>query len=110
MPHCRAAVYASTSSGVALCLAIGLLGALVVPAVGLTIALDVGHYLAHPGATSARGVPEFVFNQALAGVVQDALTKQGFGVRMIGAQGDMHDLRARTRAARRDRFFPLCAS
>lgn len=105
MPHCRAAVYASTSSGVALCLAIGLLGALVVPAVGLTIALDVGHYLAHPGATSARGVPEFVFNQALAEVVQGALTRQGFGVRMIGAQGDMHDLRARTRAALGTDFF-----
>jgi len=91
--------------GVAFCLVIWLLGALVAPAVGRTIALDVGHYLAHPGATSARGVPEFVFNQALAGVVQEALIKHGFGVRMIGSQGDMHDLRARTHAAIGTDFF-----
>src|SRR5215471_7467419 len=48
---------------------------------------------------SARGVPEFDFNRALAVVVQQALEKQGFQVRLIGAQGDMRNLRARTRAA-----------
>jgi N-acetylmuramoyl-L-alanine amidase len=105
MQDCRAAVCTGTSYGVALCLAIWLLGVSAMPAVGLTIALDVGHSLAHPGATSARGVPEFVFNQALAGVVQDALIKHGFRVRMIGAQGDMHDLKARTHAAVGTDFF-----
>jgi N-acetylmuramoyl-L-alanine amidase len=96
---------AGTQYFVALCLASWLLGGLVAPAVGHTIALDVGHSLAHPGATSARGVPEFVFNKALAAVVRDTLVKQGFHVRMIGAQGDMHDLQGRTRAAVGADFF-----
>jgi len=82
-----------------MCLLSVLLGSLVAPALALTVALDVGHSLARPGAMSARGVPEFAFNRALAVVVQQALEKQGFQVRLIGAQGDMRDLRARTRAA-----------
>src|SRR5215471_15320038 len=69
------------------------------PAIAVTVALDVGHSLAHPGATSARGVPEFVFNRALALVVRQRLAQQGWQVRVIGAQGDMQDLRARTQAA-----------
>ena len=69
------------------------------PAIAVTVVLDVGHSLAHPGATSARGVPEFVFNRALALVVRQRLEQQGWQVRVIGAQGDMQDLRARTQAA-----------
>ena len=84
---------------VALCIISVLLGGLVAPALALTVALDVGHSLAHPGAISARCVPEFAFNRALAMVVQRALEKQGFQVQLIGAQGDMDDLRSRTRAA-----------
>ena len=39
----------------------------------MTIAVDVGHTLAQPGATSARGETEFSFNRALATTVQEAL-------------------------------------
>jgi N-acetylmuramoyl-L-alanine amidase len=42
------------------------------------IALDPGHSVANPGATSARGVPEVRFNRALAHVVRDALVQAGF--------------------------------
>ena len=91
--------------GVALCLASLLLGGLRAPVVAVTVALDVGHSLAHPGATSARGVSEFDFNRQLASVVRHALEKQNFRVRLIGAAGDMSDLRARTRAAAGAHFF-----
>lgn len=91
--------------GVVLCLTSLLLGALGAPVVAGTMALDVGHFLAHPGATSARGVSEFDFNRQLAMVVRHALEKQNFHVRLIGAAGDMSDLRARTRAAAGAHFF-----
>jgi N-acetylmuramoyl-L-alanine amidase len=85
--------------GVALSLASVVLSPGVWPALAVTVALDVGHSLAHPGATSARGVPEFAFNRALALVVRHRLEQQGWRVRVIGAKGDMQDLRARTQAA-----------
>ena len=34
-----------------------------------TVAVDVGHFLAKPGATSAYGVPEFEYNHSLAAVI-----------------------------------------
>jgi len=82
-----------------------LLGGLVCPTVAVIVALDVGHSLAHPGAASARGVPEFTFNQALALVVSHSLEQQGLQVRMIGAEGDMTGLHTRTRAAAGADFF-----
>ena len=82
-----------------------LLSSLVSPAGAVTVALDVGHSLVHPGATSARGVWEFTFNRALAFVVRHMLEQQSFQVRLIGAQGDMQDLRARTHAAAGTDFF-----
>lgn len=42
------------------------------------VVVDVGHTLAVPGAMSARGVPEYTFNLALAGKIKDALTAAGF--------------------------------
>jgi N-acetylmuramoyl-L-alanine amidase len=49
------------------------------------IVLDVGHTVDSPGADSARGVPEYQFNLALADVIKDSLVKAGFDntVRMI---------------------------
>lgn len=72
---------------------------------GSEVALDVGHYLAEPGAISARGVPEFDYNLRLALVVKAALQRAGFVVRMIGERGDFASLGARTRAARGADFF-----
>ena len=49
------------------------------------VVLDVGHTIDSPGADSARGVPEYQFNLALADATKDALVKAGFDdtVRMI---------------------------
>ncbi|GHD65878.1 N-acetylmuramoyl-L-alanine amidase [Jeongeupia chitinilytica] len=60
-----------------------------------TIAVDVGHYLAAPGATSAYGDTEFGYNLALAQVVVQRLRADGHVVLLIGAGGDMDSLRAR---------------
>jgi N-acetylmuramoyl-L-alanine amidase len=71
----------------------------------LTVALDVGHSLAHSGATSARGMPEFQFNLALANTVKPVLERLGFTVLMIGDHGNMTDLLVRTRSAKNADFF-----
>ncbi|WP_432719395.1 N-acetylmuramoyl-L-alanine amidase [Jeongeupia wiesaeckerbachi] len=60
-----------------------------------TIAVDVGHYLAAPGATSAYGETEFGYNLALAKVVAQRLRADGHIVLLIGASGDMDNLKAR---------------
>jgi N-acetylmuramoyl-L-alanine amidase len=73
--------------------------------VALTVALDVGHSLARPGATSARGISEFQFNLALADTVKTVLERLGFTVLMIGDHGDMTDLLVRTRSAKNSDFF-----
>lgn len=59
------------------------------------IAVDVGHTLAAPGATSARGRTEFDYNRILADAVGAALEAQGFEVRPINADGRIDSLRAR---------------
>ena len=60
------------------------------------IAIDVGHSVSTPGATSARGVPEFQFNRELAIVVHRTLSSDGIHVFLIGADGQETDLRKRT--------------
>jgi len=69
------------------------------------VAVDVGHFLAEPGALSARGRPEFEFNRALALDLRDALEAQGDRVRLIGAAGDVAVLSRRTTAARGASLF-----
>lgn len=64
------------------------------------VAIDVGHYAAEPGATSARGRPELEFNGELAALVRDALLARGVRAMLIGADGDMAVLSRRTAAAR----------
>jgi N-acetylmuramoyl-L-alanine amidase len=63
------------------------------------IAIDVGHSLSRPGAVSARGEPEFVFNRGLALVVERVLRQRGFRTRLIGEQGEMEKLTDRTAMA-----------
>lgn len=70
-----------------------------VPAQAATIAVDVGHYLAAPGATSAYGMSEFSYNLALARRVESTLQTAGHKVLLINADGQMRDLRARVQAA-----------
>ena len=61
--------------------------------------MDVGHFLEQPGALSARGIPEFQFNVALARRIRDALLERGCEVVLIGEDGRMRNLRDRTAAA-----------
>lgn len=42
-----------------------------------SVAVDVGHGLTVPGATSARGRPEFEFNLAMGTLIQEELVKSG---------------------------------
>jgi N-acetylmuramoyl-L-alanine amidase len=74
-------------------------------AAGPLVAVDVGHYEAEPGATSARGRPELEFNRELAAEIALALEARGLGVRVIGANGDMAVLSRRTAAARDAQLF-----
>jgi N-acetylmuramoyl-L-alanine amidase len=64
------------------------------------VAVDVGHFAAEPGATSARGRPELDFNRELATLVRDGLEARGVRVLVIGADGGMTVLSRRTAAAR----------
>ena len=65
-----------------------------------TIALDVGHFQAEPGAISARGRPELEFNLDLVRDIDSALQALGHTTRIIGADGGMTRLWRRPRAAK----------
>lgn len=68
------------------------------------VAVDVGHSRKSSGATSARGLPEFKFNQTLAKALQQALQADGFSKAfLINADGRIGSLSARVRAAERAR-------
>jgi len=69
------------------------------------VAVDVGHYLAEPGAMSARGRPELEFNRDLATELARALEARDVLVKLIGADGDMGVLSRRTAAAREAALF-----
>jgi N-acetylmuramoyl-L-alanine amidase len=58
------------------------------------VIVDVGHTVDVPGAMSARGVPEYTFNLALADAVTHALIGAGFDktVRLITATAPWHGL------------------
>lgn len=63
------------------------------------VAVDVGHTLAAPGATSARGRSEFEFNLALAGQLVQALRARGYAVQLVNGDGQIESLAARPAAA-----------
>jgi N-acetylmuramoyl-L-alanine amidase len=70
-----------------------------------SVAVDVGHFLERPGASSARGATEFQFNVELARVVQRAVQNRGCRAILIGERGDVSELRARTTLGREAAFF-----
>jgi N-acetylmuramoyl-L-alanine amidase len=73
-----------------------------------SIAVDVGHYLANPGAISARGVPEFEYNLRLAREVSESLRRAGHKVTLIGDDGMAEDLGKRApRASGMDLFISI---
>ncbi|MDZ7852301.1 MAG: N-acetylmuramoyl-L-alanine amidase [Halomonas sp.] len=64
------------------------------------IAVDIGHTLNSPGATSARGVTEFDFNHRLATLVVEQLQAHGFiNTITINKKGDIGSLAERTKQA-----------
>jgi len=63
-----------------------------------TVAIDVGHFLEEPGATSARGRPELEFNRELALEIDSAVLGKGLGGFLVGADGFMSKLVGRTAA------------
>jgi N-acetylmuramoyl-L-alanine amidase len=70
-----------------------------------TVAIDVGHFIEEPGATSARGRPELDFNRELAADIESAVRGRGLGTMLIGADGFMSRLAERTAAAAGAGFF-----
>jgi N-acetylmuramoyl-L-alanine amidase len=70
-----------------------------------TVAVDVGHYSEEPGAMSARGRPELEFNRELALQIGPALRGRRLKSFLIGADGRMARLGARTAAAANADFF-----
>jgi len=67
------------------------------------VAVDIGHSPTLPGATSARGTPEYFFNQMLAGRILAELHARGFtNSFMVQNPDESLDLVSRTeRASRR---------
>ena len=49
-----------------------------------TVAVDVGHFAAEPGATSARGRPELDFNRELALEIESAARDRGLKTLLVG--------------------------
>src|SRR3954470_2732990 len=70
-----------------------------------SVAVDVGHSLARPGATSARGRTEFQFNVELARAIQSVIAQRGCRVTLIGERGDVADLKERTARAQGAALF-----
>lgn len=69
------------------------------------VAIDIGHTLAAPGATSARGRTEFEFNRELAQHIIDALEARGLKTLLINADGQIESLQARPQRAANAQFL-----
>ncbi|MDS4054792.1 N-acetylmuramoyl-L-alanine amidase [Accumulibacter sp.] len=63
------------------------------------VAVDVGHTLSEPGATSARGRAEFDFNRVLAARLVEELQARGLLTRPINFDGRIASLAARAEEA-----------
>ncbi|MGB5081079.1 MAG: N-acetylmuramoyl-L-alanine amidase [Burkholderiales bacterium] len=75
------------------------------PVCAQTVAVDVGHFIEEPGATSARGRPELDFNRELAARIAAAARARGLGTRFVGEDGFMSHLARRSAAAAGADFF-----
>ena len=69
------------------------------------VAVDVGHTLDAPGATSARGRSEFEFNRDLARAVAAALRSRGIDARLVNEDGRIARLHDRPHAVPAADFF-----
>lgn len=71
------------------------------PLEGLRVALDIGHYRLKPGATSARGRSELLFNQATVRTMARVLEGAGAKVVVVNADGTVSSLADRPAIAAR---------
>jgi len=69
------------------------------------VAVDVGHTLADPGASSARGRSEFAFNRDFSGVLVAALQARNIVVQEVNFDGMIGSLAERPAQARGSDFF-----
>lgn len=88
----------TTVSRLALFLALALLS-MASRAAAPLVAVDVGHYLKNPGAISAAGTPEFVFNQRLARRLVQVLDMNQVRVQLVNEAGQLDSLTQRTEIA-----------
>lgn len=72
---------------------------------GVLIAVDIGHTLAAPGATSARGRSELSFNRDLALAVEAALRQLGMNTVLVNSDGQIASLAARPGSVPHADFF-----
>lgn len=93
------------SSSLSLALAIGAQASFSAYAEPSTVAVDVGHTLAAPGAISARGRPEFAFNLDLAKQVAEALEEKALHVVPVNFDGRIGSLQERPMQAAGADFF-----
>src|SRR5258706_13331100 len=70
-----------------------------------TVAIDVGHFIEEPGATSAHGRPELDFNRDLASEIESAARDRGLSTMLIGYDGFMSQFTHPTPAAAAAGFF-----
>ena len=98
MPFCR--IFASVAFSLALC-SITINAQENRRAPGLfRVALDIGHSPKAPGATSARGVPEYTFNKRIVRLIADDLRQRpGISVLIVNEGGREISLLARGDAA-----------
>ncbi len=71
------------------------------------VAIDVGHSLAQPGATSARGRPEYLFNKEFAPVLAKALSELGIKSFFLDSGKRHRSPEQRAKLAGRDRAHIL---
>lgn len=69
------------------------------------VAVDLGHGRADPGAISARGRGEFLFNRDLGETLLAALVKHGLAVVPVNFAGDVGELAERPQLAAGSDFF-----
>ena len=87
-------------------LVLGAIGAVPVAAAQLcSVAVDVGHTADMPGASSARGIPEFQFNRELSKALRNALLAKDCRVTTINEDGEIGAFRERVEKAGDARLF-----
>lgn len=76
-----------------------------ISSIAQNIAIDVGHFTAKPGAISAFGETELMYNQLMAVNLREALSKTGFKAKVNGLDGNLSNFAERVRQGAGNDFF-----